>query len=226
MTTQTVDLRTRVLDANDRSAALLRERLRAAGVVTFNWISSPGSGKTALLERVLRELTERGARPCAVVGDPETDNDAQRLARSGARVKQIVTHGACHLEANQVDIASSEWDPRSMDFLFIENVGNLVCPTSFDLGEDVRIALLSVTEGEDKPLKYPATFLAADAAIITKCDLAAACECDLSLLHANLRSVHPGMPVFETSAKTGQGIASLIEWMLQRRDAMKAAQAR
>ena len=222
MSTRILELRTRVLDKNERIASELHQRLHDAGVVTFNLVSSPGSGKTALLERVLRELTEGGARACALVGDLETDNDARRLARSGARVRQIVTHGACHLEAEQIRDYLGEWDPESMDYLFIENVGNLVCPSSFDLGEDVRVVLLSVTEGEDKPLKYPGTFQNADVAVITKIDIAAACECDLELLRANLRAVQPGLRVFETSAKSGQGVREFVEYV-RREDVSRSA---
>jgi hydrogenase nickel incorporation protein HypB len=211
--TRILEVRTRVLDKNARIAEELRGRLRAAGVTTFNFVSSPGSGKTALLEHVLRELVQSGARACALVGDLETDNDARRLARSGARVRQIVTHGACHLEAEQIREYLGDWQPESMDYLFIENVGNLVCPSSFDLGEDVRVALLAVTEGEDKPLKYPGTFQAADVAVITKVDLAAACECDLGLLRSNLLTVQPALRIFETSAKRGQGIAEFVKYV-------------
>jgi len=211
--TRILEVRTRVLDKNARIAEELRGLLRAAGVTTFNFVSSPGSGKTALLEHVLRELVQSGARACALVGDLETDNDARRLARSGARVRQIVTHGACHLEAEQIREYLGDWQPESMDYLFIENVGNLVCPSSFDLGEDVRVALLAVTEGEDKPLKYPGTFQAADVAVITKVDLAAACECDLGLLRSNLLTVQPALRIFETSAKRGQGIAEFVKYV-------------
>lgn len=211
--TRILEVRTRVLDKNARIAEEMRGRLRAAGVTTFNFVSSPGSGKTAFLECVLRELVQGGARACALVGDLETDNDARRLARSGARVRQIVTHGACHLEAEQIREYLGDWQPESMDYLFIENVGNLVCPSSFDLGEDVRVALLAVTEGEDKPLKYPGTFQAADVAVITKVDLAAACECDLGLLRSNLLMVQPALRIFETSAKRGQGIAEFVKYV-------------
>lgn len=161
MTTRIVELRRGILKKNDELAAGLRERFKAAGVVALNLVSSPGTGKTALLERTLRELRARGARVAALVGDLETDNDARRLAASGAPVRQINTHGICHLDAEMIGKGLADGrlpDLSALDYLFIENVGNLVCPSSYDLGESIRVALLSVTEGEDKPLKYPTLF--------------------------------------------------------------------
>ncbi len=158
MTTRIVELRRGILKKNDELAAGLRERYAAAGVLVLNLVSSPGTGKTAFLERTLRELRARGARVAALVGDLETDNDARRLAASGAPVRQINTHGICHLDAEMIDKHLEGWEGvelGGLDYLFIENVGNLVCPSSYDLGEKIRVALLSVTEGEDKPLKYP-----------------------------------------------------------------------
>lgn len=211
--TRLIPIRARLLSRNDAAANQLRQRFRAAGVHVSNWVSSPGAGKTALLEYALRDLTARGIHAAAIVGDLETDNDARRLARSSARVHQIQTHGYCHLEAEWVaaHIAQAGWDLAALDFLIIENVGNLVCPASYDLGEDLRVVLLSVTEGEDKPLKYPGMFSRADAAVITKMDLAAACDCDLDLLRQNILAVQPGMSIYTTSAKTGQGVHSLID---------------
>ena len=175
MTTRIVELRQGILKKNDELARGLRERFTSSGVLVLNLVSSPGTGKTAFLERTLRLLRERGSRVAALVGDLETDNDARRLAASGAPVRQINTHGICHLEAEMVGKHLEGWDGvelGQLDYLFIENVGNLVCPSSYDLGERIRVALLSVTEGEDKPLKYPTLFNSADAAVITKMDIA------------------------------------------------------
>ncbi len=176
MTTRIVELRRDLLNKNDEKARALRARFRAADVLVLNLVSSPGTGKTAFLERTLRELVGRGIPVAALVGDLETDNDARRLAASGAPVRQINTHGRCHLEAEWVESHLDGWALDDLRYLFVENVGNLVCPSSYDLGEAVRVALLSVAEGEDKPLKYPGIFNSADAAVITKWDLAAPCE--------------------------------------------------
>ena len=178
MTTRIVELRQGILKKNDELARALRGRFTDAGVLVLNLVSSPGTGKTAFLERTLRDLRESGARVAALVGDLETDNDARRLAASGAPVRQINTHGICHLEAEMIGKHLEGWELADLDYLFIENVGNLVCPSSYDLGEKVRVALLSVTEGEDKPLKYPTLFNSADAAIITKIDIAEPCGFD------------------------------------------------
>ena len=205
-----LEVRTKILKKNDELAREMRQAFREAGVVVVNFVSSPGTGKTSLLRETLRRLVDEGVSVAAVVGDLETDNDARRLAESGAPVRQIMTHGMCHLEADMVQRHIQEWDLNALEFLFIENVGNLVCPTSWDLGESLRVALLSVTEGEDKPLKYPGIFNTSDIAIITKCDLASACEFRREEAIANIESVRPGMRIFETSAKTGQGMS---EWM-------------
>jgi hydrogenase nickel incorporation protein HypB len=169
------------------------------------------------LERTLRDLLAHGSRAAALVGDLETDNDARRLAASGAPVRQINTHGICHLEAEMVSKHLEGWDLVGLDYLFIENVGNLVCPSSYDLGEAVRVALLSVTEGEDKPLKYPTLFNSADAAVITKVDLAGPCEFDREAAFKNIRAIRPGIRVFETSAKTGAGMAEWLEYLKELR---------
>jgi hydrogenase nickel incorporation protein HypB len=153
------------------------------------------------------------ARVAALVGDLATENDAARLARSLAPVKQITTGTICHLEAAMIQNALRDWDVGPLDFLFIENVGNLVCPSSYDLGEDLRLVLLSVTEGEDKPLKYPTIFNSADVAVITKLDLAEAVEFDAAAAHKNIQAVRPGMPVLSLSAKTGQGMEELLEFL-------------
>jgi hydrogenase nickel incorporation protein HypB len=169
-------------------------------------VSSPGSGKTAFLEKTLTLLKAQGRRPAALVGDLATNNDAARLARSQAPVKQITTGTLCHLEAAMIEKAIEGWDLNDLDFLFIENVGNLVCPSSYDLGEDLRLVLLSVTEGEDKPLKYPTIFNSADLAVVTKLDMADAADFDSALARANIQSVRPGMRVIELSSKSGQGM--------------------
>jgi hydrogenase nickel incorporation protein HypB len=213
MTTRLLEIRTGVLSKNDQLAAGLRRRLQSAGILTLNFVSSPGTGKTAFLERTMREMTDAGMHVSALVGDLETDNDARRLARSGAQVKQIMTHGNCHLEADMIASHLADWDLEAIEYLFIENVGNLVCPSSYDLGEDIRVVLLSVTEGEDKPLKYPVMFHSADVAVITKLDLAEACECDLAAMRANILSVRPEMQIFEVSAKKGDGIQAFIDFV-------------
>ena len=210
MTTRIVELRRGVLKKNDLLAAELRQRFRQAGLLVVNLVSSPGTGKTAFLQSTLRQLREAGSKVAALVGDLETENDARRLAESGAPVRQINTHGICHLEAEMVAKHLEQWRLDDYEFLFIENVGNLVCPSSYDLGEDIRAALLSVTEGEDKPLKYPTMFNSADVAVITKMDLAVACEFDRETAHRNLREIRPNVRIFETSAKRGTG---LLEWL-------------
>jgi hydrogenase nickel incorporation protein HypB len=210
--TRIVEVRQKVLNKNDVAARVLRERFQAAQVCVISLVSSPGSGKTAFLERVLTTL-RLDFRVAALVGDLATDNDAARLARSQVPVKQICTGTICHLDADMVGAALEGWQLEDLDFLFIENVGNLVCPSSYDLGETARAVLLSVTEGEDKPLKYPSIFHTADAAIITKMDLAQAVEFQSAAAHRNIQSVRPGIPVFETSAKTEAGIADALDWM-------------
>ncbi|HEY0930998.1 MAG TPA: hydrogenase nickel incorporation protein HypB [Gemmatimonas sp.] len=209
-TTRIVEVRAGILRKNDELARGLRSRFEAAGVFVVNLVSSPGTGKTAFLEWTLTALHQRGVRVAALVGDLETDNDAQRLARSGAPARQINTHGRCHLEAEMIEAHLEGWDLEATDILFVENVGNLVCPASYDLGEALRLVLLSVTEGEDKPLKYPTMFNSADIAMITKSDLAVACEFDREAAEASIASVRPGMPVMACSTRTGAG---LDEWL-------------
>ncbi|HYR85834.1 MAG TPA: hydrogenase nickel incorporation protein HypB [Terriglobia bacterium] len=208
-----VEVRQRVLKQNDLLARNLRERFRRAGTYVVSIVSSPGSGKTTFLERLLATLRGQ-SRVAALVGDLATENDALRLQRSGAPVKQITTGSVCHLDASMVSNALEGWDVSKLDILFIENVGNLVCPSSYDLGEDLRVVLLSVTEGEDKPLKYPTIFNTADVAVITKMDLATAVEFDRDAAHRNIQSVRPGMRVFEVSAKTGLGMRQWTEFLL------------
>lgn len=217
MTTRIVELRQGILKKNDELARELRGRFTTAGVLVLNLVSSPGTGKTTFLERTLRELLARGSRAAALVGDLETDNDARRLAASGAPVRQINTHGICHLEAEMVGKHLDGWQLADLDYLFIENVGNLVCPSSYDLGEKIRVALLSVTEGEDKPLKYPTLFNSADAAVITKIDLAEPCGFDRDAALRNIREIRPGIRIFETSAKTGTGMQEWLGYLEEQR---------
>jgi hydrogenase nickel incorporation protein HypB len=213
-----IEVRKNVLKRNDELARALRLRFQEAGVFVVSLVSSPGSGKTAFLEKTLTLLRESGSRPAALVGDLATDNDADRLARSGAPVKQITTGTLCHLEAAMIDTALIGWDLAALDFLFVENVGNLVCPASYDLGENLRLVLLSVTEGEDKPLKYPTIFNSSDLAVVTKIDLADAVEFDWEAARANIQAVRPGMPIIRVSSKKGTGMA---EWI----DRLKTAHA-
>jgi hydrogenase nickel incorporation protein HypB len=209
-----VEVRKNVLKQNDLVARALRARFRAAGVYVVSLVSSPGSGKTTFLEKTLTLLRPQ-YRVAALVGDLATENDAARLARSQAPVKQIITGTLCHLEAAMVENALADWDLGQLDFLFIENVGNLVCPSSYDLGEDLRVVLLSVTEGEDKPLKYPTIFNSADVAIVTKSDLAEAVEFDAATTRRNIQAVRPGMRVFQLSAKSGQGVEDYLKFLAE-----------
>jgi hydrogenase nickel incorporation protein HypB len=213
-----VQVRQRVLKQNDIAARALRDRFHAAGVYVVSLVSSPGSGKTAFLEDVLGRLRGR-YRVAALVGDLATDNDARRLARSCVPVKQIITGTVCHLEADIVASALEDWDLEELDILFIENVGNLVCPSTFDLGEDLRLVLFSVTEGEDKPLKYPTIFNTADVALITKTDLARAVDFDAVAANRSIQTVRPGMKVFEISARSGEGMMPWMDFLLAHRSA-------
>lgn len=208
-----LEVRTKILKRNDELARAMRAEFVEADVLVVNLVSSPGTGKTTFLRETLRHFVSEGIGVAAVVGDLETDNDARRLAESGAPVRQIMTHGMCHLEADMVRSHIEGWDLSELDYLFIENIGNLVCPTSWDLGESVRAALLSVTEGEDKPLKYPGLFNTSDVAIITKCDLATVCEFNRTEALNNIQTVRPGMKVIESSAKTGMGLTEWINYL-------------
>ena len=200
-----VDVREGILKKNDALARDLRARFHDAGVFVVSLVSSPGAGKTALLQRTLQEL-KGSCRTGALVGDLATDNDARRLAQTGVPVQQITTGTVCHLDAQMIEQALVSWDLGAIDVLFIENVGNLVCPSSYDLGEQLRVVLLSVTEGEDKPLKYPTIFNTADLAVITKSDLADAVEFDRDQTRRNLDDVRPGIEILEVSARTGAGV--------------------
>ncbi len=210
-----IEVRQQVLKQNDVVARALRQRFHEAGVYVVSLVSGPGTGKTTLLEKVLGLLRAR-YRVAALVGDLATDNDARRLARAQVPIRQITTGTVCHLEAEMVRSALEGWKLDDLDFLFLENVGNLVCPSSYDLGEELRLVLLSVTEGEDKPLKYPTIFSTADVAVLTKIDLAAAVEFDRAAAHRSIQSVRPGMQVFEVSAKTGAGMDQWLRFLESR----------
>lgn len=216
-----VEVRRNVLKKNDLLAANLRGRFADANVFVTSLVSSPGTGKTAFLEKTLSMLRPI-ARLAALVGDLATANDAARLERSGVPVRQIITGSICHLEAEMVEAALVEWRLNDLDLLFIENVGNLVCPSSYDLGENLRIVLMSVTEGEDKPLKYPTIFNTADMAMITKMDLAETVEFDREAAHRNIQAVRPGIEILEVSAKTGQGLDIWLNFLKSKHREMSA----
>jgi hydrogenase nickel incorporation protein HypB len=213
MAPRLVEVRQNILKKNDLVARALRARFDQANVRVVSLVSSPGAGKTMLLERLLTILGQQH-RVAALVGDLATDNDAARLLRSGAPVKQITTGTICHLDAEMIERALDGWEIETRDILFIENVGNLVCPASYDLGEHLRCVILSVTEGEDKPLKYPTIFNTADLAVVTKIDLADAVGFDRAATERNIQTVRPGMPIMAVSAKTGAGILELAERLL------------
>jgi len=212
--TRTVEIQQKILSRNDEQAERNREWLKAHGVVAVNLISSPGTGKTYLLERTLEGL--RGKVSCAVItGDQRTDNDARRLQGKGAEVRQIETINSCHLDAEQVGRLLPELADNGVKLLFIENVGNLVCPSAFDLGESFKIALLSTTEGEDKPVKYPTLFSTAPVAVLTKMDLVPHLDWDAAACRAALRQVRPGVFIFELSAKTGLGMQAWLDYLVK-----------
>ena len=198
-----------ILSKNDAYARDNRRAFAALGLFALNVVSSPGSGKTSLLVKAIEALKDRV--PVAVIeGDQQTSNDADRIRATGAPAIQINTGKGCHLDAHMVGHAFDDLPNDQNGLLFIENVGNLVCPSSYDLGEKIRVVLLSVTEGEDKPLKYPTLFNSADAAVITKMDIAEACSFDRELALKNINEIRPGIRIFETSAKTGAGME---EWL-------------
>lgn len=211
-THRTIELQQNVLAHNDHLAAHNRAWLTERHIVALNLISSPGAGKTTLLERTLEAL--QGECPVAVIsGDQQTDRDAQRLRGKGAPVHQIVTHDACHLDAERIGQVLPHVLTDTTRLLFIENVGNLVCPAAFDLGEQLKVALLSVTEGEDKPLKYPTLFINASLVLITKTDLCPYLDWDREACHAHIRSVNAGIPILDVSARDGSGMAAWLEFL-------------
>jgi hydrogenase nickel incorporation protein HypB len=209
-----------VLAENNRIAQQLRDSWKGAGTFALNLIGSPGAGKTALLEKTLELLPER-TRVAVLTGDLQTDNDARRLLRYGYPVRQITTGGACHLDARMVerhllDQNGDPWLAGGLDLLLIENVGNLVCPTSYDLGEAVKVVVLSVAEGEDKPLKYPGIFRKAELMILTKTDLLPHVPFRPELARENARHIHPGIEIIETSCLTGDGLDQWMNWLSAR----------
>jgi len=213
-----VPLEQKVLSENDRIAASLRERFRQHDVLCVNLISSPGSGKTTLLERTLEALP-RNARVAVLTGDIQTENDAARLKRFGFPVKQITTGGTCHLDARMIERHLADWKLENLEILFIENVGNLVCPSSYDLGEAAKVVVLSVTEGEDKPLKYPSIFFKSELLVLSKIDLLPYVPFEVNAAEENARRIHPGMEVLRVSSQTRVGLASWLNWLQRKRNA-------
>jgi hydrogenase nickel incorporation protein HypB len=212
----------KVLNENQKIAAELREKFRQHKILVVNIISSPGSGKTTLLERTLERL-DKGKRVVLLTGDLQTENDAKRLAQWGFPVKQIITGSTCHLDAKMIERHLTDWPLESFDVLIIENVGNLVCPTSYDLGEHFKIVMLSVTEGEDKPLKYPSIFVKSELMILSKVDLLPYVPFDAELAKSNARSVHPGIEIIETSSK-GSGLDEWMKWLEDKLAAVKSGE--
>jgi len=210
-----VTMERKVLSENDRIAAELREQFRTHGIFALNLISSPGSGKTALLERTLAAF-DSSKRVAVLTGDIQTDADAQRLARYGFPVRQITTAGACHLDARMVQRALEGWDLAQLDLLFIENVGNLVCPTSYDLGEALKVVVLSVTEGDEKPLKYPGIFFKSKLMVLNKIDLLPYVPFDIEKAIANARSIQPEIDIIRTSCTTDEGLKDWLAWLTLR----------
>ena len=211
-----VPLERKVLSENDRIAAELRARFQKHGVLCLNLISSPGSGKTSLLERTLETLPQQD-RVAVLTGDIQTENDANRLRRFGFPVKQITTGGTCHLDARMIERHLADWNLEDLDLLLIENVGNLVCPASYDLGEAAKIVVLSVTEGEDKPLKYPSIFFKSDLLVLNKVDLLPYVPFEINEAAENARKVHPGMEIVKVSCLTGNGLHEWMTWLAHRR---------
>ena len=201
-----------LLDDNDQAAAKNREIFRRAGVYVLNLMSGAGAGKTSLLERTLDLLRER-LRLAVVVGDIETRRDADRLARHGVPAIQVNTAGACHIEARIIQNAVRDLDLEALDLLFIENVGNLVCPAEFDLGEHRRVVVSSTPEGDDKPVKYPIAFHHADCVVLNKIDLLAATDFSREAFRQYVRGVAPAVPVLELSCRTGEGIDAWLDWV-------------
>ena len=214
--TTVVPVEKKVLNENQSIAEELRQRYARAGTLCLNIISSPGSGKTTLLEKTLSGFNQQD-KVAVLTGDLQTENDARRLARYGFPVQQIVTGTVCHLDGRMIERALEPWASHEIELLFIENVGNLVCPSSYDLGEEAKIVVLSVTEGEDKPLKYPSIFSKAALMIVTKTDLLPYVPFNLEQAKANARQVHPGIEIIELSCQTGQGFDRWQQWLKDRR---------
>ena len=218
---QRIELAQKVLSENARVAAELRRRYREHGTVCLNLISSPGSGKTSLLERTL-QLLPSSDRVAVLTGDIQTENDAARLRRFGFPVRQITTGGTCHLDARIVERHISDWTLEQIDLLFVENVGNLVCPASYDLGEGAKVVVLSATEGEDKPLKYPSIFFKSELMVLNKMDLLPHVSFDVDAAIRNARKVHPGMNVVKLSCTTGEGLDSWMNWIQHKKSSAQS----
>ena len=210
-----IPLERKVLNENDKIAAELRARFAGHGILCLNLVSSPGAGKTSLLERTLESFAPT-QRVAVLTGDIQTDNDAVRLARFGFPARQITTGGTCHLDARMIEKAIADWNLADLDVLLIENVGNLVCPSSYDLGEAAKIVVLSVTEGEDKPLKYPAMFFRSVLLILNKIDLLPYVPFSMEKARENAQKVHPGMEIIEVSCTTGEGLPKWQAWLESR----------
>ncbi len=219
-----LEVRTKILKQNDEQARALRDRFAQAGCLVVSLVSSPGTGKTEFLKQTLMKLQGK-LRVATLVGDLRTDNDAARLGEAGFPVRQIETGTMCHLEADMVERHLEGWDPEALDLLFVENVGNLVCPSTFDLGEDVRLVLVSTTEGEDKPLKYPTIFNTGDVAVVTKMDLAEVLEFDEAQMLESIQAVRPGMETLTVSAKTGIGMDAWVDRLVELVEAKRMAAA-
>ena len=217
-----VPLERKVLNENARIAAELRARFASHNILCLNLISSPGSGKTSLLERTLESFAP-SERVAVLTGDIQTENDAMRLARFGFPVKQITTGGTCHLDARMIERAISDWRLDDINLLLVENVGNLVCPSSYDLGEAAKIVVLSVTEGEDKPLKYPSIFFKSELLILNKTDLLPHVPFDIAVAEENARRVHNDIEIVRVSCLSREGLEAWLLWLDSKRKAMRAA---
>jgi hydrogenase nickel incorporation protein HypB len=217
----TIRIEEKILGKNDELAALNRRRFDASGTYVVTLSGSPGGGKTSLLERVV-PLLRPSLRIAVIEGDVETERDGRRIAALDVPVTQIVTNGTCHLNAGMIARALEDPTFSDIHLLFLENVGNLVCPAAFGLGEHLRVVVMSTTEGEDKPLKYPAMFRKADAMVVNKVDLAPFVPADLDELEAYARTVRPGLPVFRTSCTTDAGIGEWAAWVTEQRQSWRA----
>ncbi|AVX21880.1 hydrogenase nickel incorporation protein HypB [Carboxydocella sporoproducens DSM 16521] len=210
-----IEIKTDILISNDQQAELNRQNFRAAGVKVFNFMGSPGAGKTTLLERTIAELKNK-LRLAVIEGDIYTSKDAERIEAHGIPVVQINTEGACHLDARMVARVLPRFDLNNLDLLIIENVGNLVCPVEFQLGEDAKVAVLSVIEGDDKPLKYPLIFRESEAVVVNKIDLLPFCNCNMESLTRDILSINPDIKIFPVSCRTGEGLQEWIDWLFRR----------
>ena len=211
--TEKIKVEKKVLTKNDRLAAVIRDRLGKRRILALNLVSSPGSGKTSLLEKTLGKMGSK-LNMVLIAGDVQTENDAARLEKAGGKiVRPIITGGACHLDANMVTRVLEQLDLGETELVFIENVGNLVCPSGYDLGEDMKVVLISTTEGDDKPLKYPAMFRRSSVMIINKIDLLGYSNFDVDRVKENARKINPDLEIFETSCRTGDGLDEWYAWL-------------